>query len=32
MSLWQTVLGDLRAKALWCYESDAWPALAKACV
>jgi serine O-acetyltransferase len=25
-----TVLGDLRAKARWCYESDRWPAVVKA--
>ena len=28
-SLVSTILGDLRAKALWCYESERWPALVK---
>ncbi len=25
-----TILGDLRAKARWCYESERWPAIVKA--
>jgi|SRR6185437_8070746 len=28
-NLLQTLFGDLRAKALWCYESDRWPAIVK---
>jgi serine O-acetyltransferase len=29
MSLLRTLATDLRQKALWCYESDRWPALLK---
>jgi serine O-acetyltransferase len=29
MSLFRTLANDLRRKALWCYESDRWPALLK---
>jgi serine O-acetyltransferase len=29
MPLIRTILGDLRAKALWCYESERWPAILK---
>jgi serine O-acetyltransferase len=30
MSLVSTIMGDLRRKALWCYESERWPAVLKA--
>jgi len=29
-SLFSTIRQDLRSKALWCYQSDRWPCLAKA--
>ena len=28
-SLFQTIDGDLKRKALWCYKSDRWPAFVK---
>ncbi len=28
-NLWKTIGTDLRQKALWCYESDRWPAMLK---
>jgi serine O-acetyltransferase len=31
-SLFTTIRQDLKGKALWCYESDRWPALLKALV
>src|SRR5258705_1451686 len=30
MTLISTIVGDLRAKARWCYESERWPAVLKA--
>ncbi|OAI45262.1 acetyltransferase [Planctomycetaceae bacterium SCGC AG-212-F19] len=29
MGFWPLLAADLRQKALWCYESDRWPALVK---